>query len=218
MPQKIWCSCGFIDGEEYTVAPGSSVILVGTHHDQIVKLKNYRQLSENFQSIIYKRFMDTSQSEKLGYPKVLESIEISSKTGYNIKQLCTLIYDIAGQLLVPNSKDQNIFQQRIPAKYIYLEEALEEYQINKKISMLNDKEYQELIKEISQQKNHVQFRDYVELQQATKWLHENGIIVHFEDTLLSNYYFLDPQYLAELLAQLIASEQTNGLSRHGNSL
>jgi hypothetical protein len=85
-----------------------------------------------------------------------------------------------------------------------------------------------LIKEIS----HVQFRDHVELQQATKWLHENGekfrrrlnrflkeiylgIIVHFEDTLLSNYYFLDPQYLAELLAQLIASEQTNGLARHG---
>lgn len=42
-----------------------------------------------------------------------------------------------------------------------------------------------------------------------------GIIVHFEDTLLSNYYFLDPQYLAELLAQLIATEQTNGLARHG---
>lgn len=43
-----------------------------------------------------------------------------------------------------------------------------------------------------------------------------GIIVHFQDTLLSNYYFLDPQFLAELLAQLIASEQTNGLARHGN--
>ncbi len=42
-----------------------------------------------------------------------------------------------------------------------------------------------------------------------------GIIVHFEDTLLSNYYFLDPQYLAELLAQSIAAEQTNGLARHG---
>ncbi len=43
-----------------------------------------------------------------------------------------------------------------------------------------------------------------------------GIILHFEDTLLSNYYFLDPQYLADLLAQLIATEQTNGLARHGN--
>jgi hypothetical protein len=42
-----------------------------------------------------------------------------------------------------------------------------------------------------------------------------GIIVHYDDTLLSNYYFLDPQYLAELLGQLIACERTNGLARHG---
>ncbi|UJR21881.1 hypothetical protein I4U23_024954 [Adineta vaga] len=195
-----------------TVAPGSSVIIVGTHHDQIVKLKNYRQLSDNFQSLIYQQFIDTSQSEKLGYPKVLDSIEISCKTGHNIKQLCTLIYDIAGQLLAPNNKDQTIFQQRIPAKYIYLEEALEDYRLNKKSSILNDKQYQEWIKDIS---IHVQFRDSVDVQQGTKWLHENGVILHFEDTLLSNYYFLDPQYLAELLAQSIAHEQTNGLARHG---
>lgn len=42
-----------------------------------------------------------------------------------------------------------------------------------------------------------------------------GMILHFDDTLLSNYYFLDPQYLAELLAQVIANEQINGLARHG---
>lgn len=86
--------------------------------------------------------MDTSQCEKLGYPKVLESIEISGKTSYNIKQLCTSIYDIAEKLLSSSTKDQSLFQQRIPAKYIYLEEALEEYRLNKKIPILNDKEYQ----------------------------------------------------------------------------
>jgi hypothetical protein len=86
--------------------------------------------------------MDTSQCEKLGYPKVLDSIEISSKTGYNIKHLCTLIYETAGQLLAPGGKDQTIFQQRIPAKYIQLEELLEDYRTNKKTSILNEKEYQ----------------------------------------------------------------------------
>ncbi len=107
-----------------------------------MKLKNYRQLSENFQKLIYRRFIDTSQNEKLGYPKVLDSIEISNKTGYNVKQLCLLIYDIAGQLLAPGGKDQTLFQQRIPAKYIQLEEVLEDYRINKKTSILNEKEYQ----------------------------------------------------------------------------
>lgn len=43
-----------------------------------------------------------------------------------------------------------------------------------------------------------------------------GILVHFDDTLLSNSYFLDPQYLAELLSQIIATEQTAGLARHSN--
>lgn len=83
------------------MAPGSSVILIGTHQDQLVKLKNYRQLSENFQSILHRRFIDTSQSGEFGYPKVLDSIEVSSRTGSKIKDLCTLIYDISGQLLAP---------------------------------------------------------------------------------------------------------------------
>jgi hypothetical protein len=39
-------------------------------------------------------------------------------------------------------KDQAIFQQRISAKYIHLEEALEEYRMNQKSSILNAKEYQ----------------------------------------------------------------------------
>ncbi|CAF3712432.1 unnamed protein product [Rotaria sp. Silwood1] len=85
----------------------------------MIKLKNYRQLSEHYQSFLYQRFIDTSQSEKFGYPKVIDSIEISS------------------------------------------------------------------------------------------------IILRYDDILLSNYYFPDPQYLAELLVQLIAIEQTNGLARHG---
>lgn len=37
--------------------------------------------------------------------------------------------------------------------------------------------FRDLIKEISQQTNRIQFRDQVELQQATKWLHENGKII-----------------------------------------
>ena len=140
------------------MAPGSSVILVGTHQDHIAKLKNYRTLSEQCQSAIYRRFIDTSQSEKLAYPKVLDSIEISSRTGYNVKQLCTMIYDLAGQFLSsgrqigdetcvmrvygdPGGKDQTIFQQRIPAKYIYLEEALEQYRDSGQTSILNEKDY-----------------------------------------------------------------------------
>ena len=83
-----------------------------------------------------------SERDDLVYIRdILDSIEISTKTNYNIKHLCTLIYDIAGQLLAPGGKDQALFQQRIPSKYIQLEDFLEDYRINKKNSILNEKEY-----------------------------------------------------------------------------
>jgi hypothetical protein len=77
------------------------VVLISTHKDQMIKLKNNRQLSERYQSFLYQRFIDTYQSEKFDYPKVIDSIEIISKTGSNIKQLSTFIYDITVQLLTP---------------------------------------------------------------------------------------------------------------------
>mgnify|MGYP002423987936 FL=1 len=86
--------------------------------------------------------MDTSQCEKLGYPKVLQFFEISSKTSYNIKSLCQYIYDITNQLLVSGGKDQTNVQQTIPAKYSQFEEFIDEYRFNKKAMILNEKEYQ----------------------------------------------------------------------------
>ncbi|CAF4726489.1 unnamed protein product [Rotaria sp. Silwood1] len=97
----------------------------------MIKLKNYRQLSEHYQSFLYQRFIDTSQSEKFGYPKVIDSIEIS--TPGRMKQIFV---------------DQGHLKG----------------------------DFRDLIQEIFQGTNQNSFRDHVELQQATKWLHENGSI------------------------------------------
>lgn len=86
--------------------------------------------------------MDTSQCEKLGYPKVLQFFEISTKSNYNIKQLWQYIYDITCQFLASGGKDQASIQQTIPTKYLQLEEFFEDYKYNKKRMILNDKEYQ----------------------------------------------------------------------------
>jgi len=44
--------------------------------------------------------------------------------------------------------------------------------------------------------NYKSFRDAAELQQATTWCHENGVLLHYDDATLRDYYFLDPQWLA----------------------
>ncbi|CAF1147991.1 unnamed protein product, partial [Didymodactylos carnosus] len=171
------------------VAPGAAVIIVGSHQDQLAKHKNYRQISEHLQNLIYKRFMDTSYSEKVGYPKVI------------------------------GTKDHLMLQQRIPAKYIYLEEAIslivEERRLMNKNPVLKLKEYTEVIKVAFQRLERPKFRDDFELLQATKFLHENGVVLHYDDTCLSDLYFLDPQWLCDLLAHIITIEQINGFARHG---
>jgi hypothetical protein len=60
----------------------------------------------------------------------MASLEISSKTGFNIKILAKLIYEVAAQMKAPGFKDQLLLEQKIPHTYYALEECI--YYIIKK--------------------------------------------------------------------------------------
>ena len=109
-----------------TRAPGSPVIIVGTHHDQLSKLKNYKDISNYLQRCIYERFVqpNTESETTSAYPPIMASIEVSSKTGYNIKVLAKLIYEVAAQMKVSGVKDQLLLEQKIPVTYLALEESI----------------------------------------------------------------------------------------------
>jgi hypothetical protein len=110
-----------------TRAPGSPVILVGTHQDQLAKHKNYKDISYYLQRLIYERFVQPnteSETTSAAYPPIMASIEISSKTGYNIKILSKIIYDVACQMKVSNTKDQYLLEQKIPITYLALEDSI----------------------------------------------------------------------------------------------
>ncbi len=110
-----------------TRAPGSPVIVVGTHQDQLAKLKNYKEISNHLQRCIYERFVQVnseSDSSSAAFPPIMASIEVSSKTGHNIKVLAKLIYDVAAQMKVSGVKDQLLLEQKIPVTYLALEESI----------------------------------------------------------------------------------------------
>lgn len=71
-------------------APNSPVIIVGTHHDNITYHDNIgNNISDaealSLQQYIRERFIAVTDSEKIGLPKVMSSIEISCKYALKIK-------------------------------------------------------------------------------------------------------------------------------------
>ena len=64
----------------------------------------------------------------------------------------------------------------------------------------------------------IKFRDLDELNQATQFLHDNGVLLHYQDVALSDLYFLDPQWLCDMLAHVITIKPINGFVKSGRCL
>lgn len=78
-------------------APNSPVIIVGTHHDNITYHDNIgNNISDaealSLQQYIRERFIAVTDSEKIGLPKVMSSIEISCKYALKIKMCPKTLY------------------------------------------------------------------------------------------------------------------------------
>lgn len=148
--------------------------------------------------MIRERFINIIDPDKVGLPKVVDSIEVSTKTKYNIKNLCNLIYDTVFDIRCPGSKDR-LLQQKIPASYLALEDIVNYLAAQRKSigkdPVLKSEEYKNLVLDEMHSKYGKTFRDLTELNQATSFLHDNGVLLHYEDSTLKDLYFLDAQWL-----------------------
>ncbi len=134
-------------------------------------------------------------ADKKGLPRILDSIIVSSKTRYNIRNLCNSIYTAAFEQRSTGSKER-ILEQKIPASYLALEEVphyilrclwnflsmsfqavgmlADERKARGKDPVLSGDEYRQHTQQLVLQKFNKHFRDLAELNQATAFLHENG--------------------------------------------
>jgi hypothetical protein len=137
---------------------------------------------------------------------------------------------------VPGYKDQLLFEQKVPITYMILEECinyiLTKLRIQARSPVLCTNEYLKEVKEtldlyyasiraantkLDFDKLH--FRSDSEILQATQFLHEYGVIVHYNDSELRDLYFVDPQWLFSLLSNVLTTRgrynQFNQLSPKG---
>jgi hypothetical protein len=102
-----------------------------------------------------------ADAEKLGLPRVLDSIEVSCKTGHNIKLLSNLVYDTAFSLRPPGSKECLLYQ-RVPATYLALEDVISTIASYLKQSgsdpVLNADHYRKMVTQELQARGYKQFR------------------------------------------------------------
>jgi hypothetical protein len=123
---------------------------------------------------------------------------------------------------VPGCKDQLLFEQKIPITYLILEECinyiLTKLRIQTRSPVLTTPEY---LKEVKETLNvyytsiktanvklddldKLHFRNDSEILQATQFLHEYGLLVHYNDSDLRDLYFIDVQWLYGLLSNVLA--------------
>lgn len=198
-------------------APNSPVIIVGTHFDAVGESFS-AQKAEELQQIIREKFIAIPDAEKIGLPRVIDSIEISCKTLHNIRLLSNIIYDTAFLLRSPGSKEP-LLLQKIPASYIALEDVINVIACNLRAlgldPVLDAEKYRRMVTDELQTHNYKSFRDLAEMNQATMFLHDNGVILHYDDATLRDFYFLDPQWLCDMLAHVVTVREINPFAPTG---
>ncbi|ENN73442.1 hypothetical protein YQE_09939, partial [Dendroctonus ponderosae] len=168
--------------------------------------------------MIRDRFINIVDAEKMGLPRVLDTIEISCKTRHNVKLLCNLIYDTVFSLRPPGSKEL-LLEQKVPATYLALEDIVTSVAVERRVNgldpVLTSDQYKSIMTLEMQQRYNKSFRDSAELHQATLFLHENGVLLHYDDATLKDLYFLDPQWLCDMLAHVVTIREINPFARTG---
>ncbi|KAE8744037.1 hypothetical protein FOCC_FOCC009321 [Frankliniella occidentalis] len=202
-------------------APNSPVIIVGTHYDVVREngqAPSSTSMSEDLQQLIRDKFINIVDAEKCGLPRVLDTIEVSCKTRHNIKLLCNLIYDTVFSLRPPGSKEL-LLEQKVPASYLMLEDVVCHLAAERKTKgvdpVLNADQYKNVVWCEMQHRYGKTFRDWSELHQATLFLHDNGVLLHYDDATLKDLYFLDPQWLCDMLAHVVTIREINPFARTG---
>uniref|UniRef100_A0A2A4KB68 Protein kinase domain-containing protein n=1 Tax=Heliothis virescens TaxID=7102 RepID=A0A2A4KB68_HELVI len=116
----------------------------------------------------------------------------------------------------PTGSKEPLLEQRIPATYLALEECVTSLAADLREPVLKHDEYRKLVTQYMQQKNHRMFRDAAELHQATMFLHENGVLLHYDDATLKELYFLRPQWLCDVLAHVVTVREINPFANNGD--
>ncbi|XP_071805537.1 leucine-rich repeat serine/threonine-protein kinase 2-like isoform X2 [Asterias amurensis] len=189
------------------LAPSCPVVVVGTHKDKIPKdkeLEFIRDMELRVQSLC----------KSPGFPEIMGFRAIScTSENEGLEALRRLIVDLIETCKI---KGQPILGQMIPYSYQHLEELLKEEARRLKESnqapVVMRRQLLQMVREHSLQ------LDIDELSQAVRFLHETGVLLHYNDPVsqLKDMYFVDPEWLCKMMALIVTVREINPyINSHG---
>jgi small GTP-binding protein len=168
------------------------IIIVGTHLDLVPKDMNVKAFLARLQSKYKKRF-----------PNIKFVTAVSTLTGKGISGLRAEIEQIVGR--------QPHMGEQLPQSYRLLEELVEGERKKRVPPTISWNEFAQLAASCN-------IREEASLKRATRFLHETGTLIYFEEEeTLNKMVILDPQYLTKFMSSIITTKHTfakDGILHH----
>ena len=189
-------------------APGSFVIIVGTFLD---KVPEEDRKSGMLDGLLHKVSELTQQYDQLQ----VTNITVVGLKGQleNLGKLKGYIYNAAAEYKV---KGQCVMGQLVPSSYHALDSKLSTIhrlvKEGKHEPIMHTAEFQKMVRDCN-----LDIQDDDELRTVTRFLHEVGSLLHYEDhkNNLDDLYFVDPRWLCNLVSTLVTVKERNPYVKHG---
>ena len=190
-------------------APGSRVVIVGTHLDEIDDRQCVGELGVKVQelaeSFCVGNKLYISEMIPVGLKNYLENISTLKET----------IYHQTAEYKTKNGEP--IMGKKIPASYHTLDKKLQSMQLEIRQGKMKPVMHQEEFKTMVQQMGLSDIQTLEELKTAVAVLNEVGSILHFDDRGhdLHELYFLDPRWLCDMMSKVVTIKERNPFVRNG---
>ncbi|XP_021344114.1 leucine-rich repeat serine/threonine-protein kinase 1-like, partial [Mizuhopecten yessoensis] len=116
-------------------APGSPVIIIGTHKDVIEARATKKNFTENWEEdlnkLIDQQFCLVEEPDKCGLPNIIARINISTRSRRDVNKLVDCIYRTVFELKHPRRRQEKLLRHKIPKKYLLLKEIVQELAVER---------------------------------------------------------------------------------------
>ena len=197
--------------------PGSPVILVGTHADQNTTITASTVALWEAKLFSSAPHQSTTVPVKNMLPPIADSILMNCKNKRDVEQLQLVLYKKALEMKNPRTKKPFI-DEMVPRSYVELQSLVQSevktiYSLREGIPVKRRGHFINFVKAHTFHSTELEDDD-TELDAACRFLHDVGLIVHYNVYELNDIYFLDPQWLYNILCTFINPLTTPGSILH----